>query len=85
MVQYIEHIFQQFVNVKYVAVGRCVGKNGSFGFAEGAALCVGAKPNVPLVWLARIFFKKVRWVKKTSGRLECRFTRCPVAIWSLCF
>jgi len=39
-------------------------KSGSFGFAEGLALCVGAKPNVPLVWLAKIVFKKVRWGKK---------------------
>ena len=39
-------------------------KSGSFGFAEGSALCVGAKPNVPLVRLAKIVFKKVRWVKK---------------------
>jgi hypothetical protein len=39
-------------------------KSGSFGFAEGSALCVGAKPNVPLVRLAKIVFKKVRWGKK---------------------
>jgi len=39
-------------------------KNGSFGFAEGSALCVGAKPNVPFVRLAKIVFKKVRWGKK---------------------
>ena len=62
-------------------------KIGSFGFAEGSALCFGAKPNVPLVRLAKIVFKKVRWGKKikTSGRLECRITLCPVAIWSVCF
>ena len=23
--------------------------------------------------------------KKTLGRLECRITRCPVSIWSVCF
>jgi len=40
------------------------GKSGSFGFAEGLALCIGAKPNVPLVRLAKIVFKKVRWKKK---------------------
>ena len=39
-------------------------KSGSFGFAEGLALCVGAKPNVPLVRWAKIVFKKVRWEKK---------------------
>jgi hypothetical protein len=33
-------------------------KSGSFGFAEGSALCVGAKPNVPLVRLAKIVLKK---------------------------
>jgi len=43
---------------------RAVEKNGSFGFAEGSALCVGAKPNVPFVRLAKIVFKKVRWEKK---------------------
>ena len=47
-------------------------KSGSFGFAEGSALCVGAKPNVPLVRLAKIVFKKVRWgeKRKTLDRLE---------------
>jgi hypothetical protein len=43
-------------------------KSGSFGFAEGSALCVGAKPNVlPKAFgmrLAKIVFKKVRWKKK---------------------
>jgi len=41
-----------------------VAKNGSFAFAEGSALCGGAKANVPFVRLAKIVFKKVRWVKK---------------------
>jgi len=43
-------------------------KNGSFAFAEGWALCVGAKANVlPKAFgmrLAKIVFKKVRWQKK---------------------
>jgi hypothetical protein len=39
-------------------------KSGSFGFAEGTALCVGAKPNVPLVRLAKIVFKKCGSAKK---------------------
>jgi len=39
-------------------------KSCSFGFAEGLVFCVGAKPNVQLVWLAKIIFKKVRWKKK---------------------
>jgi len=51
MVQYIEHIFQQFISVKFVVVNRAVAKNGSFGFAKGRLLC-RAKPNVPFVrWL----------------------------------
>jgi hypothetical protein len=41
-------------------------RSGSFGFAEGSALCVGAKPNVPLVRLAKIVFKKVRWKKNKN-------------------
>jgi hypothetical protein len=39
-------------------------KNGSFSFAEGLALCVGAIPNVPLVRLDKIVFKKMRRRKK---------------------
>jgi hypothetical protein len=38
-------------------------KSGSFGFAKGWFVC-RAKPNVPLVRLAKIVFKKVRWGKK---------------------
>jgi len=33
-------------------------KNGSFDFAEGSALSVGAKANVPFVRLAKIVLKK---------------------------
>jgi len=33
-------------------------KNGSFAFAEGLALCGGAKANAPFVRLAKIVFKK---------------------------
>jgi len=43
------------------------GKSGSFGFGDGSALCVEAKPNVPLVQLAKIVFKKVRWGKKIKN------------------
>jgi hypothetical protein len=32
-------------------------------------LCVGAKPNVPLVRLAKIVFKKVRWKKNKKHRV----------------
>ncbi len=31
-----------------------VDKNGSFDFAEGLALCVGVKANVPFLRLAKI-------------------------------
>jgi len=48
-------------------------KSGSFGFAEGTALCVGAKPNVPLVRLAKIVFKKCGSAKKIKHEaLGCR-------------
>jgi len=48
-------------------------KSGSFGFAEGAAFCVGAKPNVPLVGLAKIVLKKCGLVKKIKHEaLGCR-------------
>jgi hypothetical protein len=48
-------------------------KSGSFGFAEGSALCVGAKPNVPLVRLAKIVFKKCGAAKKIKHEaLGCR-------------
>ena len=48
-------------------------KSGSFGFAEGSALCVGAKPNVPLVRLAKIVFKKCGSAKKIKYEaLGCR-------------
>ena len=48
-------------------------KCGSFGFAEGSALCVGAKPNVPLVRLAKIVFKKCGSAKKIKHEaLGCR-------------
>jgi hypothetical protein len=63
-VQYIEHIFQHVIRLKFNVVIGALAKSGSFGFAEGSALCVGAKRNVPLVRLAKIVFKKVRWGKK---------------------
>jgi hypothetical protein len=48
-------------------------KSGSFGFAEGSALCVGAKPNVPLVQLPKIVFKKCGAAKKIKHEaLGCR-------------
>ncbi len=61
-------------------------KNGSFGFAEGSACAVRAKPNVPFVRLAKIVFKKVRWEKNKKHRVgnECRLTRCPIVVSFLC-
>jgi len=61
-------------------------KNGSFGFACVSACAVGAKPNVPFVWLAKIVFKKVRWKKNKKHRVgkEYRLTRCPFVISFLC-
>lgn len=50
--------------IKFTIIIGAVAKNGSFAFAEGQALFVWAKPNVPLVRLAKIVFKKVRWGKK---------------------
>ena len=44
-------------------------KSGSFGFAEGSALCVGAKPNVPLVRLAKLFLKKCCGEKNKKHRV----------------
>ncbi|NDC30894.1 MAG: hypothetical protein EBZ58_08175 [Bacteroidetes bacterium] len=44
-------------------------KSGSFGFAEELALCVGAKPNVPLVRLAKIVFKKCGEKKNKKHRV----------------
>jgi hypothetical protein len=63
-------------------------KTGSFGFAEGAALCVGAKPNVPLARLAKIEFKKMCGggnIKYRRVGNECRLTRCSFEIWSVCW
>ena len=66
----------------------CVGKKVALLVLRRVGLCVGAKPNVPLVRLPKIVFKKcgaAKKNKKTLGRLECRITRCPVSIWSVCF
>jgi hypothetical protein len=48
-------------------------KNGSFGFACVSACAVGAKPNVPLVRLAKIVLKKCLSIKKIKHEaLGCR-------------
>lgn len=62
---------------------------GSFTFAEGLALCAGAKANVPNVRLAKIELKKcaVGKIKNTEGSVECRLSWCQFVIrsvrWSL--
>jgi hypothetical protein len=64
IVQYIEHLF--FNNLALMILILSIGalaKSGSFGFAKRWLVC-RAKPNVPLVLLAKIVFKKVRWEKK---------------------
>ena len=58
-------------------------KSGSFGFAEGLTLCVGAKPNVPLVRLAKIELKKMCGGENKKYRRvgsECRLSCCPFEI-----
>jgi len=45
-------------NIPEIVFG-AVAKKGSFGFGEGSALCVGAKPNVPNVLWAKIELKKM--------------------------
>lgn len=65
----------------------CVGKKVALLVLRRVGLVCGAKPNVPFVRLAKIVFKKVRWEKNKKHRVgnECRLTRCPVSIWSVCF
>ena len=65
--------FLHFIRIKFIVVVSVLAKSGSFGFAEGWALCVGAKPNVPLVRLAKIVFKKCGSAKKIKHEaLGCR-------------
>ena len=64
------------------------GRFGSFAFTEALALCVGAKANVPNVRLAEIELKKKCGGKNKKYRgvsNECRLTRCPVEISSVCW
>ena len=66
----------------------CGGKFGSFAFAEGSALCVGAKGNVPNVRLAKIELKKMCGGENKKYRrvgIECRLSCCPFEIWSVCW
>jgi len=66
----------------------CGGRFGSFAFAEGSALCVGAKANVPNVRLVKIELKKMCGGENKKYRRvgnECRLTCCPFDIWSVCW
>ena len=48
-------------------------KNRSLGFDEALALCVGAKPNVPIVRLVKIVLKKCRSEKNIKHEaVGCR-------------
>jgi hypothetical protein len=48
-------------------------KNWLFWFCEALALCVGAKPNVPMCDWLKLFLKNVRWGKNKKHRVgnEC--------------
>ena len=53
----------------------CVGKKVALLVLRRVGLCVGAKPNVPLVRLPKIVFKKCGAAKKNKTRsvgLSCR-------------
>ena len=61
-------------------------KKWLFWLCEGLAMCVGAKPNVPLAGWLKIVFKKCGWEKNKKHKVgnECRLTRCPFVISFLC-
>jgi len=66
----------------------CVGRNGSLAFAEGLAWAVGAKANVPFASRHKIELKKMCGGENKKYRRvgnECRLTRCPFEIWSVCW
>jgi hypothetical protein len=48
-----------------------VAKSGSFGFAKRWVVC-RAKPNLPLVRLAKIVFEKCGSAKKSDVKFICR-------------
>ena len=54
---------------------------------RSVGLVCRAKPNVPLVRWAKIELKKMCGGENKKYRRvgnECRLTRCPFAIWSVC-
>jgi hypothetical protein len=57
------------------------------GFAEGLACAYGAKANVPFAGRHKIELKKMCGGENKKYRSvgnECRLTRCPFEIWSVC-
>jgi hypothetical protein len=50
-------LYKNFVFKVIILIG-AVAKKRLFWFCEALALCVGAKPNVPFVRLAKIVLKK---------------------------
>jgi hypothetical protein len=60
-----------------------------FGFClKGLACAVGAKANVPFEGRHKIELKKMCGGENKKYRRvgnECRLTRCPFAIWSVCW
>jgi len=62
--------------VNIVIILGALAKIASFGFAEALASCGGAKPNVPLVRLAKIVFKKCgAAIKIKHQALGCRIRK----------
>jgi len=51
-------------------------KSGSFGFAEGSALCVGQSQMCHLRGGSKLFLKNVRWKKNKKHRVGQR-------VWSV--
>jgi len=55
---------------------------------EGLPCAVGAKANVPFAGRHKIEFKKMCGGENKKYRRvgnECRLTRCPIEIWSVCW
>lgn len=64
MVQYIEHIFQQFVNVKYVGAVKCVGEKVALLALQRVGFVGRGKAKCATCGLAKIVFKKCAVGKK---------------------
>ena len=69
------------------SVCRCVGKKWLFWFCEGLA-CVSGKTKCAICGLAmnfKIFCAMGKKIKHRRVGNECRLTRCPFSIWSVCW